>query len=98
MTDTEKKLWFHLRNRSFCNAKFKRQVPIKNYIADFVCFEKKLIIELDGGGHAETNQMKYDMQRDEFFRAEGFKVLRFWNGDINKNFDDVMDAIYKAIN
>lgn len=98
MTEFEQKLWFHLRDRRFCKAKFRRQVPIQNYIVDFVCFEKRVIIELDGSGHNMAEQMEYDKERDEFFKSQGFTVLRFWNNELNNSFEDVLNAIYKAIN
>lgn len=96
MTEFEQKLWKHLRDRRFCNVKFRRQVPIGNYVVDFVCFDKRLIIELDGSGHFE--QIEYDEKRNKFFEEQGYKVLRLWNSDLNNNFDGVLDKIYKAIN
>ena len=98
MTEFEQKLWQHLRDRRFCKVKFRRQVPIKNYIADFVCFEKRIIIELDGSQHNSDENIKYDKIRDEFFKLQGYKVLRFWNSQLSNNFNEVMDVIYKAIN
>lgn len=97
MTEFEIKLWKSLRDRRFCNVKFRRQVPISKYIADFVCFEKRLIIELDGSGHQDKNQAIYDNKRDEYFVSIGYKVLRFWNSDITNNYDKVLDLIYKSI-
>ena len=98
MTEFEQKLWQHLRDRRFCKVKFRRQVPIQNYIADFVCFEKRVIIELDGSGHNEDKQIEYDKKRDEFFKSQGYNVLRFWNNELSNNFNEVMDVIYRAIN
>ncbi len=98
MTEFEQKLWLYLRDRRFCKVKFRRQVPIQNYIADFVCFEKRIIIELDGSGHLEECQVEYDRKRDEFFESQGYKVLRFFNSDLNNNFEGVMDVIYKSVN
>lgn len=95
MTEFEQKLWKNLRDRRFCNVKFRRQVPIGNYIVDFVCFDKRVIIELDGSGHFE--QIEYDEKRNKFFEAQGYKVLRFWNNDLNNNFNGVLDVIYKAV-
>ena len=96
MTEFEQKLWKNLRDRRFCNIKFRRQVPIGNYIVDFVCFDKRVIIELDGSGHFE--KIEYDEKRNKFFEEQGYKVLRFWNSDLNNNFNGVLDAIYKAVN
>ena len=73
------------------NLKFKRQKPIGRYIVDFVCLERKLIIELDGGQHAE--QVQYDQHRDDWLRAQGYTVLRFWNNDVMQNFELVMEQI-----
>ncbi len=97
MTEFEQKLWQHLRDRRFCKVKFRRQVPIHNYIVDFVCFEKRIIIELDGSGHNDNKQIEYDKKRNEFFKSQGFKVLRFWNNELSNNFNEVMNEIYKAI-
>ena len=90
-TDAEKILWRALRDRDAINAKFRRQVPIGNYIVDFVCHAERLIIEIDGGQHAEQSQA--DTRRTEFLEAEGYRVLRFWNNEVLKNLDGVLDTI-----
>jgi very-short-patch-repair endonuclease len=90
-TDAEQLLWKQLRNRNISNHKFRRQFPIDPYIADFACLELKLIIELDGGHHA--NQIHYDDQRSLFLEQRGFKVIRFWNNDVIDNTAGVIDAI-----
>ncbi|HEX7026257.1 MAG TPA: endonuclease domain-containing protein [Gammaproteobacteria bacterium] len=82
-TDAERKLWSALRNRQIKNCKFRRQHKIANYIADFVCLEKQLVIELDGGQHLQ--QTEYDEERTRFLQSHGFQVLRFWNHQILKN-------------
>lgn len=82
-TDAESILWKHLRLKQIEGFKFRRQVPIDNYIADFVCFEKRLIIEIDGGQHA-IESVK-DGKRDEYLRENGFKILRFWNNEVFGN-------------
>lgn len=92
-TDAERVLWCVLRNRQLNNLKFKRQVPIGNYIVDFMSKEKKVIIELDGGGHVEENQIKHDLKRTQFLEAEGYKVIRFFNPDVFKNLDGVVETI-----
>ncbi len=74
-TDAEHRLWQRLRNRQVCGAKFRRQHPVPPYIVDFVCLEKKLVIEADGGQHIE--QQTYDEKRTAFLQAQGFRVLRF---------------------
>jgi very-short-patch-repair endonuclease len=78
-TDSEKHLWYYLRANRL-GYKFKRQVPMGVYIVDFVCLEKRLIIELDGSQHFDNQS--YDRARTGWFNAHGFKVLRFWNNDV----------------
>lgn len=89
----EQIMWKLLRNRQLSNYKFRRQYVIGKYIVDFVCREKKLIIEIDGGQHNEQKNIEYDKERTEFFEHEGYRVIRFWNNDINKN----LEGIYKKI-
>lgn len=79
-TDAEKLLWQRLRLRQMEGFKFRRQQPIDKYIADFACFENRVIIEADGGQHAINKEQ--DVERDDYLRLHGFKVLRFWNNDI----------------
>lgn len=93
-TDAEKRLWYFLRANRL-GFKFKRQVPIKHFIVDFVCYEKHLIIELDGGQH-QTNQA-YDTQRTVELNRCGFRVLRFWNTDVLRETKAVLEVIYKAL-
>jgi very-short-patch-repair endonuclease len=90
-TDAERLLWGMLRNRRFVNHKFRRQVPMGRYIVDSYCPTAGLIIELDGSQHAESNA---DKLRDAWLRAEGFRILRFWNTDLNADRDMVMDTIW----
>jgi very-short-patch-repair endonuclease len=92
-TDVERKLWFVLRGRQFAGFKFRRQQPIGPYIADFVCFETKLIIELDGDQHGSDQGIAYDNARTRFLKKEGFRVLRFPNQEIHRYLDTVRDAI-----
>ena len=82
MTDAERWLWYRLRAHRFEGYKFKRQVPVGPYIVDFACLNHGLVVELDGGQHAESDR---DLARDEFLRAKGFRMLRFWNNDALKN-------------
>ena len=93
LTAAEKYLWYALRLESL-GVKFRRQAVIGRYIADFVCYEKKLIVEVDGGQHAESQT---DKMRDEWFRKEGFKILRFWNNDVLKNRDGVLQIIIEQL-
>lgn len=94
-TDVERLLWRHLRFWQLDGYKFRRQQPLGNYIVDFVCLKRRLIIELDGGQHAE--QFNYDAARDAWLRREGFTILRFWNNDVTKNIDGVKEQILKAL-
>jgi very-short-patch-repair endonuclease len=94
MTDAEQRLWYHLRAHRFGGFKIKRQVPIGPYVVDFICFEHKLIIEVDGGQHAESET---DRRRDEWLRNEGYRVIRFWNDDVLKQTDAVLGEIAAAL-
>ena len=94
MTEVEVKLWNALRDRRFENYKFRRQVPIGKYIADFACFEKRLIVELDGSQHEES---KRDETRDAWLKSQNFRILRFWNIDINQALDGCLIAILDAL-
>jgi adenine-specific DNA-methyltransferase len=96
-TDVERKLWFALRNRQFDGFKFRRQQPVGPYIADFMCFEARLIIELDGDQHGSDKGIAYDQARNRFLKTEGYQVLRFPNHEINSSFDNVLDAIDRAL-
>ncbi|MPZ37537.1 MAG: DUF559 domain-containing protein [Rhizobiales bacterium] len=89
MTDAEHKLWRALRSRGV-GSKFRRQVPLGRFIVDFVCFESKLIVEVDGGQHSENRR---DTERDHYFTGHGYRVLRFWNNDVLKNIDGVVTRI-----
>ena len=93
MTDAERLLWSKIRNNQL-GVKFRRQQPIDKYIVDFVCFEEKMIIEVDGGQHYEN---KGDKARDEWFIENGFKVLRFWNNDVLGNIKGVVEVIRKEL-
>jgi very-short-patch-repair endonuclease len=92
-TEAEKRLWFKLRDKQLKDVKFRRQEPIGNYVVDFVSFEKKLIIEIDGNPHRETQTRVNDTQRSLWLQEQGFKVLRFWNSEIENNLDKVVRKI-----
>jgi len=96
-TTQEAILWRLLRNRQFCNLKFKRQVPVGNYIVDFLCEEKKLIIEADGSQHNHPKDIEYDKTRTEFLNSKGYKVVRFWNNEINRNLSGVYEQLKQAV-
>lgn len=89
-TDAEAVLWNRIRNRQIDGHKFARQVPIGAYICDFVCREKQIVIEVDGGQHAESAT---DAIRDNYLIAEGYRVLRFWNNDVLGNLEGVLTTI-----
>jgi very-short-patch-repair endonuclease len=89
-TEAEKKLWYFLRSYRKQGIKFRRQQPIGFYYPDFVCLEKKLVVELDGGQHFQS---KSDKIRDAWFKKEGFTVLRFWDNEVFENIEAVVEKI-----
>jgi very-short-patch-repair endonuclease len=89
-TDAEKHLWYNLRANRL-GFKFKRQVPIGTYIVDFICLEKRIIVELDGGQHLDNQ--KYDLERRAWLNTQGFKVLRFWNHDVLEQTTLIIEVI-----
>jgi len=93
-TDAELKLWSHLRSRTLENFKFVRQEPIGPYIVDFVCREKRLVVEVDGGQHATDPR---DAIRDQWLAAHRYRVLRFWNNDVLSNTEGVLEVIASAL-
>lgn len=95
-TDTEQKIWQVLRNRQFLNLKFRRQHRIGPYIVDFCCLEKKLVIEIDGGQHAE--QKNKDILRTSYLNQAGFSVVRFWDHEVLKNVNAVKEEILRNVN
>ncbi len=95
-TDAEAKLWHRLRNRQIDGWKFRRQVPFGGYVLDFYCAKAKLVVEVDGGQHAEERR-EHDTIRTQFLDADGVRVLRFWNGDVLTNIDGVLELIYLAL-
>jgi very-short-patch-repair endonuclease len=90
-TDAERKLWFRLRDRRLNGLKFRRQVPIDRYVVDFCCESAHLIVELDGGQHAERSAE--DAARTAPLEARGYLVLRFWNNEVLQNMDGVLEVI-----
>ncbi|MFA6458354.1 MAG: endonuclease domain-containing protein [Patescibacteria group bacterium] len=92
-SDVEQLLWSNLRNKNLRNLKFRRQQPIGKFIADFVCFEKRVVVELDGSQHAESEK---DLLRDKWFSQQGFRVLRFWNNEVFENLDGVLEKIMEV--
>ena len=96
-TDAEKFMWELLRAKRFCGLKFKRQQPIGNYIVDFICLDKRLIIELDGGQHNEKENKIKDNNRTKYLENLGYKVIRFWNNDVLQNIDGVVSEIINSL-
>jgi very-short-patch-repair endonuclease len=94
MTDAEKALWAKLRGHQLHGMGFRRQESIGPYVVDFVCREAKLIVEVDGGQHAESES---DAVRDAFLARGGFRVLRFWNNEVLSNLDGVLARIAEAL-
>jgi very-short-patch-repair endonuclease len=94
-TDAERTFWFAVRGRKFGGYKFKRQYPIGPYIADFVCLDRELIVELDGGQHAQ--QSGYDEERTAYLQAHGFRVLRVWNDDFLRTPDAILEGVWRAL-
>ena len=94
-TDAEQRLWRCLRQRQFCDFKFRRQHPFENYVIDFVCLEAMLAVEVDGGQHAEQQQK--DALRTSALIHAGFKVLRFWNNDVMQDIEAVKESIWMAL-
>ena len=97
MTDAEIILWSNLRRKQIGGQRFRRQFPVGPYIADFACVAKKLIVELDGGGHFEDQQIEHDRRRTVFIEARGWRVVRYLNDDVYKDLDVVLDDIYAYI-
>lgn len=93
-TDAELKIWQAVRAGRLLGFKFRRQVPIDNFIVDFVCFEKRLVIEVDGGQHLSS---QHDLDRDAKLNVFGFQVLRFWNNEVMQNFEGVLAVIVRHL-
>jgi len=93
-TEAEHRLWQLLRAHRFAGYKFRRQVPLDFFIADFVCFDQRVIIELDGGQHAESRR---DERRDRYLADQGFRTVRIWNNDLFTNEEGVAELILSAL-
>ncbi len=94
MTDAERRLWSHLRQDQLNGLRFRRQEPVGPYVADFLCWPARLVIEVDGGQHASSNS---DVTRDAYFAENAFRVLRFWNNEVLSNTEGVLAAIVAAL-
>ena len=96
-TSAERKMWAGLRNRSLGGHKFVRQEPIGPYFADFVCREARLVVEIDGATHSTDCELAHDKVREDFLRAQGYRVVRFTNEEVYEQSDSVFDAILAAL-
>src|SRR5215813_8710232 len=94
-TDAERVLWFRLRDRRLAGWKFRRQAPIDRYVVDFVCTDAGVIVELDGGQHAERTEQ--DRARTAILESTGYLVLRFWDNDVLSNTDGVVETILNVL-
>jgi len=95
LTDAERLLWRHLRNRELGGWKFKRQYPVGPFIVDFICVEKNVVIEVDGGQHAENEDQ--DIQRSAYLNKMGYRILRFWNNQVLEETESVLEAIFAIL-
>ena len=96
-TDAEQLLWRLLRSRQLAGYKFRRQQPLGGFIVDFVCLEKRLVVEVDGGRHVEPLKAAHDSERSAWLEQQGFRVLRFWNHEVLNQIEEVKDAIWRAL-
>ena len=92
-TEQERKLWNLIKNKQFYNYKFLRQYVIGKYIVDFICREKKIIIEIDGGQHNKNSTIDYDKERSIYLNSIGYAVIRFWNNEIDNNIEGVYSKL-----
>jgi very-short-patch-repair endonuclease len=97
MTDEERILWHHLWRIPVEGTHFRKQAPIGPFYADFVSHRLKLVVELDGGHHAQNVQKDHDDRRTAWLEENGYRVIRFWNGEVRKELESVLDTIYAAV-
>ena len=97
MTDAEERLWMRLRRDQIAGHRFRRQVPIGPYVADFACMAARLIIEVDGSQHGDTAVKVRDDSRTRWLEREGYRVLRFWNNELTQNIRGVLETIHAAL-
>ncbi len=95
MTDAESRLWMRLRREQIPGFRFRRQVPIGTYVADFACLKAHLVIEVDGSQHARDVQQ--DQRRTAWLASQGYRVLRFWDNEVLLQTDGVVDSIYQTL-
>ena len=97
MSNAERKLWYALRLRQLDGARFRRQHPIGAYIVDFVCLEKRLVVEVDGPQHTEEGHVAHDERRDRWLNDEGYRVMRFQTVEVYRNLGGVLDTIWGVL-
>lgn len=97
MTKAEVLLWQQLRRRQVAGFRFRRQVPIGPYVADFACSDRKLVIEVDGATHAEDDEIAYDARRSDFITAQGWTVHRVWNSEVYENMSGVIEGLIHVL-
>ena len=95
MTEAEKRLWYRIRRRQLSEHQFRNQVELGSYIVDFCCLKERLVIELDGGQHAEITE--YELERRAWLEEKGYRTLRFWNNEVFENLDGVLETIVRAL-
>ena len=95
-TNAERRLWMALRDRRLGSYKFRRQQPVGPYIVDFICFEQKLVVELDGDQHDQPDNIVADSVRTSWLESRGYRVLRFWNRELDVSAESVVEAIFRA--
>jgi very-short-patch-repair endonuclease len=98
LTSQEVKVWMKLRELKTLGFHFRKQAPIGNYIVDFASFGHRIVVEVDGGQHGMPLGVRTDGERDAFLRSQGYRVLRFWNSDVDRNLSGVMESIFIALN
>ncbi len=97
LTEAERRLWNSLRNRSLSGHKFVRQAPIGPFIADFLCRERRLVVEVDGATHSQDSEISADARRTGYMKSEGYVVMRVWNIDVFTNLDGVLETIAREL-
>ena len=97
MSDEERTLWMLLRDRRFAGYKFRRQVPLGDYVGDFVSYGSKLVVELDGSQHSNPEQAAFDAKRTTYLEAAGFRVVRIWTSDLFREREGALETILNAL-
>jgi very-short-patch-repair endonuclease len=95
MTDAELRLWMRLRGEQIPGFRFRRQVPMGPYVVDFACLKAHIVVEVDGGQHAQA--LEHDQRRTAWLESQGFRVLRFWDNDVLLETDEVVESIYQGL-